>query len=94
MMPLETLVENARWDQASDIHLVRGIAPCYRVDGSIREMGGAPLTTEQCDAYAREIAGDSFGLAAQVGEAELGRTIAGVRCRLSLFRQQGTWSAA
>ena len=29
-----------------------------------------------------------------VGEADLALTIAGVRCRLNLFRQQGGWSAA
>ena len=29
-----------------------------------------------------------------VGEADLALTIAGVRCRLNLFRQQGCWSAA
>lgn len=94
MIPVETLVENARWDRASDIHLVQETVPRYRVDGLIREMGGAPLTAAQCDAYAQELAGDGFGLAAQLGEAELGRTIAGVRCRVSLFRQQGSWSAA
>lgn len=94
MIPVETLVENARWDRASDIHLVSGMAPRYRVDGFIREMGGMPLTAEQCDACARELAGDDFGLAVQAGEAELGRTIAGVRCRVSLFRQRGSWSAA
>ncbi len=94
MIPIETLVENARWDQASDIHLVRGMAPRYRVNGFIREMGGMPLAAEQCDAYARELAGDDYGLTVQAGEAELGRTIAGVRCRVSLFRQRGSWSAA
>ena len=30
----------------------------------------------------------------EVGEADLAKTIAGVRCRLNLFRQQGSWSAA
>lgn len=94
MIPIETLVENARWDRASDIHLVRGTAPCCRVDGLIREMGGMPLTAEQCDAYAKELAGDDYGLTVQAGEGELGRTIAGVRCRVSLFRQRGCWSAA
>lgn len=94
MIPLETLVENARWDRASDLHLVRGTAPRCRVDGFIREMGGSPLTAEQCDAYAKELAGDDYGFTIQAGEAELGRTIAGVRCRVSLFRQRGSWSAA
>ena len=43
-MSVKEYVEKARKDGASDIHLVRGLTPRYRVDGAIREMEGAPLT--------------------------------------------------
>ena len=35
-----------------------------------------------------------FDAMVEVGEADLAKTLAGVRCRLNLFRQQGNWSAA
>lgn len=93
-MTITQLIEKARADRASDVHLVCGLAPRYRVDGSIREMGGERLTPEQCLDYVRELAGEQFDAMVEVGEADLAKTLAGVRCRLNLFRQQGNWSAA
>lgn len=93
-MTVETYIIKALQDRASDIHLVSGLTPRYRVDGSIREMENIPLTAEQCEGFARELAGTDYETARAVGEADLSRTIAGVRCRLNLFRQQGCWSAA
>ncbi|MCX4372098.1 MAG: PilT/PilU family type 4a pilus ATPase [Dysosmobacter sp.] len=93
-MTVEQYVKKALTDGASDIHLVQGLTPRYRVDGSIREMGASPLTTEDCVEAARELAGSEIRQAEAVGELDLALTIAGVRCRLNLFRQQGAWSAA
>ena len=93
-MRVAEYVEKAKRDRASDIHLVRGLTPRCRIDGSIREMGSAPLTTEECLEAARELAGDLLSQAEKVGELDLARTIAGVRCRVNLFRQQGAWSVA
>jgi twitching motility protein PilT len=87
-------VEKALRDKASDIHLVCGLTPRYRVDGEIQEMGETPLTAEDCVAVAHELAGEEYDQAEQVGEADLALTIAGVRCRINLFRQQAAWSAA
>ena len=42
-MTITELIEKARADRASDVHLVCGLSPRYRVDGSIREMGGGRL---------------------------------------------------
>lgn len=90
----EQYVRQALADGASDIHLVCGLSPRYRVDGSIREMSPGRLTPEQCDAIARELAGERFPALEQIGEVDLALTIAGVRCRINVFRQQGNWSAA
>lgn len=93
-MTVEQYIEKARNDRSSDVHLVRGLTPRYRIDGSIREMSGIPLTQEDCLAFAKELAGSGFSEAEKVGELDLAKTIAGVRCRINLFRQQAAWSAA
>ena len=93
-MSVKEYVEKARKDGASDIHLVRGLTPRYRVDGAIREMEGAPLTSDDCLEAARELAGSEIRHGEAVGELDLALTIAGVRCRVNLFRQQEAWSAA
>lgn len=95
-MEVNDLILKALQDGASDIHLVCGLSPRYRLDGSIREMNGQILNAAQCAAYARELAGsdEDFARAEAVGEADLAVTVAGVRCRINLFKQQGAWSAA
>lgn len=93
-MTIDELVGRALQDKASDIHLVRGLTPRYRVDGEIRELTGEVLTAQQCEEFARELAGPKFSAARVTGEADLALFIAGVRCRLNLFQQQGAWSAA
>lgn len=93
-MTVEELVAKAALDGASDVHLVRGLTPRYRVDGEIREMDGEVLTAQQCEDFARELAGADFNRARAAGEVDLAMTIAGVRCRLNLFQQQRAWSAA
>lgn len=93
-MTVEELVAKAALDGASDVHLVRGLTPRYRVDGEIREMDGGVLTAQQCEDFARELAGADFNRARAAGEVDLAMTIAGVRCRLNLFQQQRAWSAA
>ena len=93
-MTVEQYVEKARRDGASDVHLVRGLTPRYRVDGAIREMEGPVLTADDCLEAARQLAGPGLRQAEAVGELDLALTTAGVRCRVNLFRQQGAWSAA
>ena len=93
-MTVDELVAQALRDKASDIHLVRGLTPRYRVDGEIREMNSEVLTVRQCEEIAQELMGAGFTKARVVGESDLALTIAGVRCRLNLFRQQGSWSTA
>lgn len=93
-MTVEEYVAQARNDRSSDVHLVCGLTPRYRVDGSIREMTDTPLTAEECLSFAKELAGADFARADEVGELDLAKTLAGNRCRINLFKQQGAWSAA
>ena len=87
-------VRKAYEDKASDIHLVCNLTPRYRIDGSIREMAEKPLTPAQCQDMAKALAGSRYEEAVQAGELDISQTIAGLRCRLNIFLQQGSWSIA
>lgn len=91
-MTAEDYVRKAHADGASDIHLISGLTPRCRVDGEIRELDHVRLTPEQCEQIVREFAGDRYEGAAAVGELDLAKTIAGIRCRLNLYRANGAWS--
>ena len=93
-MTIEQLILKAKEDNASDIHLICGIVPKYRVDGELKDMSSTPLTAEQCEEYAKELAGDKYEEIRTIGELDLAETIAGERVRINLFRQQGCISAA
>ncbi|MCC7083397.1 MAG: PilT/PilU family type 4a pilus ATPase [Pirellulales bacterium] len=41
---LEQILKGARQHQASDVHLVRGVAPALRINGEIRPIGGPPMS--------------------------------------------------
>lgn len=93
-MNIKEYIEKAKGDRASDLHLVCALPPKYRVDGEIRDLEPTPITAQQCEELARELAGENFGQLESAGELDLALTIAGVRCRANLFRQQGFYSAA
>lgn len=93
-MTIEQYVKQAREKGASDIHLVRGLTPRCRIDGFICETGETPLTAADCLEAVRELAGDELDRAEDAGELDKAETIAGIRCRVNLFRQQGSWSVA
>lgn len=93
-MNIESLIEKAREQRGSDVHLVQGLPPECRVNGSIQNLEEDRLDKEQCLRFAHELAGEDFPQLEQAGEVDLARTIAGVRCRINVFRQQGAYSAA
>ena len=96
LTPIVQLISNARALRGSDVHLVRGLPPRVRIDGTLTDMPGtAPLSAEDCEVYAREMAGAEYEQMAQIGELDLALTFpGGIRCRINLFRQQGAVSAA
>ena len=93
-MNILDLISAARRDGASDIHLVCGLPPRYRVDGSLQDLDSAPLTEADCLSAVQALAGEHFPRLEAEGELDLAATLCGVRCRLNLFRQQGAYSAA
>ena len=94
MMTIDELVAKARADGGSDIHLICGLPPKYRVDGELRNMSDEPMTEEDCVNAARSLAGDAYTKMEQIGELDLAGTYAGNRCRVHIFRQQGVPSVA
>ena len=94
-MTVEQYVDRAHQDKASDVHLICGLTPHYRVDRLIKEMPNLPaLTEEDCIAAARELAGEKVDAAEPATTIDISKTIAGVRCRISIFKQNGIWSIA
>lgn len=93
-MTAETLIAQAAQAGASDIHIVCGLPPKLRVAGQLVSLGETPLTAEDCNAMAAELAGDRLEVLMQEGELDGSGTIAGVRIRINLFRQQGFTSGA
>lgn len=94
-MTVKEYVHLAHQDDASDIHLICGLKPHYRVDRLIEEIPDShELTQEECVAAARELAGDLIDSTPSDKSIDISQTIAGVRCRISIFRQQGVWSTA
>lgn len=95
MVTIEELIQAAANAGASDVHLVKGVPPKFRIDGMLQNAeGAAPLTDEDCYNYAQELAGERIEEIKHIGQLDLSGTIAGHRVRINLFRQQGTVSAS
>lgn len=100
MLQLAQIIQAALGDGTvsggSDVHLIYGLPPRIRRDGRLFDLPGVlPLTDEECEAYARELAGDErFEKTAGIGEIDLARTYGGVRIRGNVFWQQGHVSCA
>ena len=94
MISVDELVARAKQDGASDIHLICGLPPKYRLDGELRDMEPTPLTAQDCEDVARFLAGSAYREMEQLGELDLAGTWGGNRCRVHLFRQQGQPSIA
>ncbi|MGL4942601.1 MAG: type IV pilus twitching motility protein PilT [Thermoguttaceae bacterium] len=56
MWAFADILKLAKQFQASDIHLVRGVAPLFRIHGEIRSAKGAPLTKENLQSLVEEVA--------------------------------------
>lgn len=96
-MNVEQIIDLAHQVNASDVHLVCGLPVKFRVGGRLMDAGidgDAPLSHDDCEQLGRELAGDDFDRIKRIGELDRADTIADVRVRINLFRQQGHVSAA
>ena len=96
MMRIEQMVTRAKEDNASDIHIICGLPPKYRVSGEHEDMEDIAATGQDCLDIARELAGseEAFDRLMAVGELDSAAFIADSRCRIHLFKQQGIPSLA
>lgn len=94
MVTIDQLVRQAKEDGASDIHLICGLPPKYRVSGMLENMNEIPITEEECFGYARILCGDRYPVFEETGELDSADTFAENRCRIHVFRQQGVPSVA
>lgn len=93
-MNIEEIISRAHDAKASDIHIVHGLPVKFRVNGALVSASDMPLTHDDCERLARELAGDRYDAMKEIGELDLARTISDVRIRINLFRAQGHVSAA
>ena len=94
MLTVEELVKKAREDGASDIHIICGLPPKYRVSGRLENMSDEILSFEDCEDATRWLAGKYYDEFNEVGELDSAGTYAGNRCRVHIFKQQGIPSIA
>ena len=94
MVDIDALVAKCKADGASDLHLICGLPPKYRKDGQLQDMSDTPLTKQDCEDMARFLAGDQYEKMAKIGEVDAAGSWGGNRCRVHLFRSQGTPSLA
>ena len=94
MVDIDALVAKCKADGASDLHLICGLPPKYRKDGQLQDMSDTPLTKQDCEDMAKFLAGDQYEKMAKIGEVDSAGSWGGNRCRVHLFRSQGTPSLA
>ena len=94
-MNIDLLISRAAGVGASDLHLICGLPPQYRIDGALQpDPKLPPLTAQDCEDLAQQLAGLRFGRLENKGELDGSATIAGSRIRMNIFRQQEHFSMA
>ena len=84
---MDTIVSQAEAARASDVHIAAGVPVRFRVDGKLVNLGDHVLTRDDCEAIARDAAGDAYEQIASMGELDMAGTYAGhVRCRLNIYQ--------
>lgn len=95
MMTVDELVAKAKNDGGSDIHLIAGLPPKYRVSGGLEDMCPEPITEAEAHEYAKVLGGEAgYRTLMEVGELDSAGSFAGNRCRIHIFKQQGIPSVA
>jgi twitching motility protein PilT len=80
---------------ASDIHLHTGLPPHIRVNGSMKPLGGSPLTPAVTEGFVAKMCNErQQHTFAERNQVDLAYSVSGLgRFRVNLFRQRGTVSA-
>lgn len=94
---LNKLVSAAHDAGATDIHLSADRLPRMRVDGQLQDLGGLEtgvLQSDALEALAHQIAGEQYAKLEQTGELDLAVTASDVRCRINIYKVQGSYNMA
>jgi twitching motility protein PilT len=84
-MELETLIESAAGNAASDLHLEGGMPAALRVRGALRVLG-EPIAPKVLTEMARELIGETqWAVFLERRSFDLSKTIHGVRCRINVL---------
>jgi len=84
-MELESLIESAVGNGASDLHLEGGMPAALRVRGTLRVLG-EPIPPKLLTEMARELIGETqWPVFLERRSFDLSRTIHGVRCRINVL---------
>ncbi len=85
-MELESLIESAAANGASDLHLEAGMPAAVRVRGTLR-ITGEPIAARTVADWARGLLGEEQWPAFVARRSfDMSRTIRGVRCRINIFQ--------
>ena len=94
MLTIDELVAKAKEEGATDVHLICGLPPKFRISGGLQSATDEPLDPHTCEEYAKWLAGDHYKEMESIGELDLAGFYGGNRCRVHIFRQQGVPSVA
>ncbi|HEX7617995.1 MAG TPA: hypothetical protein VF480_04665, partial [Verrucomicrobiae bacterium] len=84
-MDLDTTIESAAANGASDLHLEAGLPLAVRIRGALR-TAGEPIPAPTLLAWARELLGEAnWPQFLERRSADFSRTIHGVRCRINVL---------
>jgi twitching motility protein PilT len=84
-MDLNSLIESAASNGASDVHLEPGMPEALRIRGALR-ITGEPIAPKALSEIARGLLGDGqWAVFVERRSFDMSRTIAGVRCRINIF---------
>ncbi len=84
-MRIESLIQAAKEQGASDVHLEGGMPATFRVRGALRKHAEV-IPPAVLTAMARDILGDEWNAFVDRGSADLSRVFAAQRCRLNILR--------
>src|ERR1043166_1988198 len=85
-MDLESLVDLAQSNGASDLHLEAGLPGALRVRGAVRVMSD-PLPGNALLEIARQVIGDQhWSRFLETRSFDLSKTVGGVRCRINILQ--------
>ena len=95
MLNINDIIQQARKQKASDIHIVNGLPIKCRIDGQIRNLSDERVAAAECEALAEEIAGQRYEQMRMLGELDMAMTAScGTRVRINIFRARGGVSFA